>query len=126
MPDYSLTGLINRVRGRVRQRRMISSPYHEIIINHPLRPTTTIQNLTFYEAQQRVHQERLQMALESLNLTPSKISELMRKLEDEHHQRTYKFDDDLKWLSEHADLKLVTTRRSKHPWSKTSVQSKSR
>lgn len=126
MSDYSLTGLINRVRGRVRQRRMISSPYHEVIISHSHRPTSTIQNLTFYEAQMRVHQERLQMALESLNLTPSKISELIKKLEDEHHQRTYKFDEDLKWLSEHADLKLVTAQRSKHPWSKTSVQSKGR
>ena len=110
MADYSLTSLIHRARGRVYARRMASSPYHEIVVNHPLKPTFTISNLTYHEAQQRLNHERVLLALESLGLSPAKVSEYMKKLDEEHHQRTHKFDEDLKWLSENVNLNLVTTR----------------
>ena len=112
MPDLSLTSLITKAKARVYVRRMASSRLFEVVINHRDKPQSTISNLSWHEAQQKLHEQRLLMALQTLNLTPSRISEYLKRLEEEYFQRTGKFEDDLKWLNSTVSLNLVTTRRA--------------
>ncbi len=112
MPSYSLTSLATKVKARVYARRMASSRLFEVVINHRDKPWSTISNLSWHEAQQKLHEQRLIMALQTLNLTPSRISEYIKRLEDEYFQRTGKFEDDLKWLDQTVNLSLITTRRT--------------
>jgi hypothetical protein len=112
MPDYSLTSLITKAKARVYVRRMASSKLYEIVIDPRDKALTTIPDLSWYEAQQKLHEQRLLIALQTLNLTPSRITEYLKRLEEEYFQRTGKFEDDLKWLNNTVNLNLVTTRRA--------------
>lgn len=112
MPSYSLTSLSTKVKARVYVRRMTSSKLFEVVLNYRDKPWSTISGLSWYEAQQKLHEQRLLMALQTLNLTPSKIAEYLKLLDEEYFGRTGKFEDDLKWLNNTVNLHLVTTRRA--------------
>jgi hypothetical protein len=119
MYEYSLTSLINKTKGRVRAQRMRTSSKFEILISPRNSPDRRISDLTFHESQHILHKERLVLALNMLNLSPAKTAEYMRKIDNEYHDRTGKFEDDIRWLSKQVNLSLLTTkRRPKHVTSK--------
>lgn len=104
MSEYSITSLIQRAKGRVYSRKAFGTKsLFNLVICKPDGSKTTIEGLTYHEAKAACHKQRLRYAIELLGLNPDQ-EEL--RLEQENKDRSYKFDDDIRWLVDHLDIKL--------------------
>ena len=104
MSDYSITSLIQRATGKVRISKMFGTRgLFEVVIHNPDGNKLSIEGLTYHEAQAVCHKQRLRYAIALLELDPDKEE---NRIERENENRTYKFDDDIRWLVSHLDLKL--------------------